>query len=140
MLIRMLYVSKAAGPQTSTVTARILATAQEQNRLNNITGLLCQGQGLYLQVLEGERAAVNRLYARLLADTRHQDVQILHLEEIRQRRYPAWSMALISLSDDDPMLQLQHPEFDPYSAPGGVVMGMLEEMAAQGHRISGPTS
>ena len=47
MLIRVLYVSRAVGPQTSTMTASILSTAQENNRASGITGVLCHGQGLY---------------------------------------------------------------------------------------------
>lgn len=61
MWVRTLYVSRSVGPQTGTVTANILAAAQAHNTAHAITGVLCQGQGLYLQVLEGERAAVNHL-------------------------------------------------------------------------------
>jgi hypothetical protein len=59
------------GPQTGTVTARILAPSVAHNAAHAVSGVLCQGQGLYLQVLEGERAEVNRLYARILQDRRH---------------------------------------------------------------------
>lgn len=90
MQIRMLYVSRAIGPQTTTVTAAILAKAQAYNRQSGITGVLCQGQGPYLQVLEGERSAVHALYARIIADTRHKDVEMLHLEEITQQRHADW--------------------------------------------------
>jgi hypothetical protein len=138
MLVRILYVSRSVGPQTSTVTARILATAQAQNRLNGITGVLCQGQGLYLQVLEGERAAVHRLYGRLHVDRRHHDLQMLQLEEVNRRRFPDWSMAHISLHDNDPMVRLQHPEFDPYSAPGELVARMLDDLVAEGTRLNAP--
>lgn len=95
MLVRTLCVSRAAGPQTGTVTASILAAAQAHNAAHGVGGVLCQGQGLYLQVLEGERGAVNRLYAHILQDRRHQDVQMLSCEEISQRRYPAgrWPMS-----------------------------------------------
>ena len=138
MQIRALYVSRAVGPQTTTVTASILATAQAHNRQHGIGGVLCQGQGLYLQVLEGERSAVHRLYARTVADKRHRDVEMLHLEEVAERRYADWSMAHINLADDDPMLQAKHPEFDPYSAPGALVMSLVEELIASGHRLTLP--
>ena len=135
MQIRILYVSRAVGPQTTTVTASILAKAQVRNAAEGIGGVLCQGQGLYLQVLEGERGAVNRLYARIVVDPRHTDVEMLRLEEITQRRFANWSMALVDLSDSDPMVSLKHPEFDPYSAPGAAVMTMVEELLASGRRI-----
>lgn len=136
MQVRVLYVSRAVGPQTTTVTASILSTAQKHNRLNGITGVLCQGRGLYLQVLEGERSAVNRLYARLVADSRHQDVEMLHLEEITQRRYADWSMALVSLSADDSMVRMKHPEFDPYTASGALVIALVDELLSAGQPVS----
>jgi hypothetical protein len=135
MLVRALYVSRAVGPQTGTVTATILATAQAHNRAHAISGVLCQGQGLYLQVLEGERAEVNRLYAQILLDRRHHDVQMLAFEEIEQRRYPDWAMAHVVLPDDDAMVLMQHPEFDPYSASGAFMLRRLDELLAAGHRL-----
>ena len=138
MQIRVLYVSRAMGPVTTTVTASILATAQSYNQGHGITGVLCQGDGLFLQVLEGERSAVNQLYARILLDRRHKDVELLLLEEITQRRVGNWSMAHVDLSDLDPMVQLKHPEFDPYSASGQHVMLLFEELLASGAPINTP--
>lgn len=140
MLVRVLYVSRAVGPQTTTTTASLLAEAEAHNRAHAITGVLCQGQGLYLQVLEGERGAVNRLYARIVADVRHRDVEMLHLEEITQRRYPDWSMAHVVLPENDPMIRMQHPEFDPYSASGTLMLRLVDELLAAGHRLSLPAA
>ena len=138
MQIRVLYVSRAVGPQTSTMTASILSTAHEHNLANGITGVLCNGQGLYLQVLEGERSAVNACYAKIVADRRHRDVELLHLEEITERRYPEWSMAHVSLSDNDPMIMMQHPKFDPYSAPAAFVLQLVDKLVEAGRRIDMP--
>jgi hypothetical protein len=136
--IQLLYVSRAVGPQTTTVTESILTTAQAHNLKHGIGGVLCQGQGLYLQVLEGERSAVNRLYARLLLDTRHKDVELLHLQEVQKRRFAAWSMAHVLLHADDAMILMQHPEFDPYAASGALAMKLVDELCAAGHRIQLP--
>ena len=140
MQVRVLYVSRAVGPQTTTVTASILSTAQAFNQRNGITGVLCQGQGLYLQMLEGERSAVHRLYSRIITDPRHSDVEMLHLEEIDERSYPDWSMALVTLSDQDPMVLMKHPEFDPYSASGADVMKLVDELILSGRPISLPSA
>lgn len=43
-----------------------------------ITGALCHGWGRHLQVREGERGAVNTLYARISAGRRHRDLMLLH--------------------------------------------------------------
>ena len=90
MLIRLLYISRAVGAITTTMTGSILASARVHNRVAGITGVLCQGQGLFIQILEGERSTVNRLYATLIKDKRHQDVELVAIEEIQTRRFPAW--------------------------------------------------
>jgi hypothetical protein len=125
MTVRLLYVSRSNGPQTTTVTRSILEQAKTHNAAQGITGVLCQGQGFFLQVLEGPRSAVNALYRRIVADMRHKDVEMLVFEDIHERRFERWSMALIKLSDQDPMVKLQHPEFDPYSASGDQAMQQL---------------
>jgi hypothetical protein len=128
MLIRLLYVSKPVGPITTYVTTSILEVSSINNKKTDITGVLCQGSGVYLQVLEGQRSAINALFSQIMADSRHNSVEVLSLEEIEQRRYGQWSMALVQLSMDDPMVQMAHPEFDPYSASSSVVMKIMDDL------------
>jgi len=128
MLVRLLYVSQPVGPVTTTVTTSVLERSNTNNKKQNITGVLCQGSGLWLQVLEGERAQVNALYSRIMADPQHQNIELLSMEEITKRRFGQWSMALVYLSKDDPMVQMAHPEFDPYSATAKDAMSILEAL------------
>lgn len=140
MLIRLIYVSKAVDPQTRALTESILRKAHAWNTQNDITGVLCEGQGMFLQVLEGERGKVTRLYARIFADPRHKDLELIHCESIAERRYAEWSMARVSLSDVDPQTKIVWPEFDPYSANGRVVMARVDALIAQGRVIDAPLS
>ena len=135
MLTRLLYVSKPVGHITTHVTASLLENSRVSNKKSEITGVLCQGSGIYMQVLEGERSAINALYSRIIADTRHQQVELLSFEEVDQRRYGQWSMALVQLSVDDPMVQMAHPEFDPYSASSKDAMRMIDELINSGTSI-----
>jgi Sensors of blue-light using FAD len=136
MLIRLIYVSKAVDPQTRTLTDSILRKAHTWNTQNDITGVLCEGQGVFLQALEGERGAVTRLYARIFADPRHKDLELIHCESITERRYGDWSMARVDLSDVDPQTKIAWPEFDPYSANGQMVMARIDELVARGKTVS----
>ena len=140
MLIRVFYVSAAVGPQTTTVTGSILKTAQAWNAAHGVTGVLCQGQGVFLQVLEGERDTVTGLYQRIAADRRHQHVEMIHCENIIERRYGRWSMAHVSLSDLDPMGKIEWPEFDASSVTGLLVMARIDELIAQGSVIKAADS
>lgn len=132
MLIRVIYVSTAVGPQTSTMTNAILKKAQAWNKANGITGVLCQGQGVFLQALEGERRTVTQLYSRIFADQRHTNVEMIHCESIVKRRYENWSMAHVSLSDIDPETKIEWPEFDPYSITGLLVLARIDDLLASG--------
>lgn len=138
MLIRLIYVSKAVDPQTRTLTDSILRKAHEWNSQNEITGVLCEGQGVFLQAMEGARGSVTRLYARIFADPRHQDLELIHCESIGERRYGDWSMAHVRLSDVDPQAKIVWPDFDPYSPRGQLVMARIDELIAQGRVIEAP--
>ena len=128
MLVRLLYVSQPVGPVTTTVTTQILEKSNIYNKKENITGVLCQGSGLYMQALEGERHQVNTLYSRIMASRHHNNIELLSMEEITHRRFGQWSMALVHLSKDDPMVQMAHPEFDPYSASAKDALALLDEL------------
>ncbi len=136
MLVRLLYVSQPVGPITTTVTTSILEKSNIYNKRENITGVLCQGSGLWLQVLEGERHQVNVLYSRIMADRYHHNVELLSMEEITHRLFGQWSMALVHLSKDDPMVQMSHPEFDPYSATSKDAISLLDALLKTSNPIS----
>jgi len=138
MLTRLIYISRAVGPQTTTITTQILETARAFNKAHDLTGVLCQGKGLYVQVLEGERSIVNELYRRIVADSRHAQAEIVYFGEIESRQFKEWSMALVHLSIDDPMVTMKHPEFDPYSANSTAIMGLITELLSSSSAIQNP--
>lgn len=123
MLFRMLYTSAAVGPVTTAVTGTILRVAQAHNAAHGITGVLCQGRGRYLQVLEGERSALDALYARIAADQRHKDLVLVCAQTITSRRYGRWAMAHVDLADADERMA--------FSATSSAPAGSSEQLMAQ---------
>ena len=149
MLSQMLYISTAVGPVTTAVTGTILRSAQAHNAANGITGVLCQGQGIYLQVLEGERSQIDALYARIVLDKRHHKVTLRQQTDISQRRYGKWAMAHIDLAHVTSSAQptsdgstKAHPAqalgFDPYTASGEQVMATMDQLIALGKVMNAP--
>jgi len=133
MLVRLLYASRAA----STVDADALAGIFRQSKANNpklgVTGVLCSAGGVFMQVLEGGRGAVNQLYHRIASDPRHNDVVLLSYEEISERSFACWSMGQVSLSRLNPALLMKYSEtatLDPYSVSGEASMALFKELAA----------
>lgn len=142
MLAQMLYVSTAVGPVTTAVTGTILRSAQAFNANNGITGVLCQGQGVWLQVLEGKRSEIDALYGRIAADRRHTNVQMLGFEDITKRRYGAWAMAHVDMTGADPLLEvsLSSTALDPYSASRERVMARIDSLIAAGKVMGKPVA
>lgn len=133
MLVRLMYVSRARENMSPEEVQAIVRESKSHNPASGITGVLCcTGNGLFVQVLEGGRAAVNRLYNRIVADPRHHDVQLLAYEETTERRFTGWSMGQVNLARLNPSLLLKYSEtatLDPYSMSGKVVLALFEELA-----------
>ena len=138
MLVRMLYVSTAIGPITTAVTGTILRSAQTHNAAHGITGVLCQGQGAYLQVLEGERTKLDALYARILADKRHQNIELRQVEGIARRRYGKWSMAHVDLVQANAQIAARLSDFDPNTHAGEKLMAQIDSLIAAGTVMKAP--
>ncbi len=141
MLVRLMYASRAV----SAVDAEELATILRQSRAGNpgigITGVLCAVGGIFMQVLEGGRGPVNRVYNRIVCDPRHTDVTLLSYAEIGERRFGAWAMGQVTLGRLNPGLLLKYSEsatLDPYAVSGEASMALFDEMVANA-TIIGPT-
>jgi hypothetical protein len=131
MLVRLLYASRSASPVTPETTEAILAQSRTHNPALGITGVLCQSGDIFLQVLEGGRDAVNRLYNQIVRDPRHQDVALLHYEEIAERRFAGWTMGVVNLAKVNPAILLKYAEtntLDPYGMSGHASLALLGEL------------
>ena len=132
MLVRLLYASRAVDTSPAAIEA-ILAQSRQHNPGSGITGVLCYGGGIFLQAIEGGRSAVNVLYGQIQRDVRHTDVELLHYEEIAERRFGGWTMGQVNLSKVNNSILLKYcekPELNPYVVSGKVSFALLEELMA----------
>ncbi len=139
MLVRLLYASRLATPSDQAgkspteVIDSILAQSRRKNPDLGITGVLCHGGHVFMQVLEGGREPVNALYNKIARDERHQQVMLLHYEEIAERRFGSWTMGQVNLAKINPSVLLKYlekPELDPFCVPGRASLALLEELIA----------
>ncbi|MCP9758254.1 BLUF domain-containing protein [Aquitalea sp. S1-19] len=133
MLVRLLYASRAVQPHTQDLLDSILAQSHAHNPANGLTGILCFSGDIFMQVLEGGRAEVSALYSRISADTRHHGVELLHFEEISERRFANWTMGQVNLAKVNPGTLLKYsekPELNPFVVSGKASMALLEELIA----------
>jgi len=133
MLVRLMYASRAVPAIDQEVLLAILKKSKANNPKAGITGVLCYSEGIFIQVLEGGRGAVNTLYNRIVADSRHSDVVLLNYDEIDERRFAGWSMGQVNLARLNPALLLKYSEcarLDPYAVSGKISLALFDELVA----------
>ena len=132
MLVRLLYCSRTVDTSAQAIES-ILTQSRQHNAQIGITGILCYGDGIFLQCIEGGRMQVSELYGSIQHDKRHKDVALLHYEEIFERRFSGWSMGQVNISKLNHSILLKYsekPELDPYAVSGKVSLSLLEDLAA----------
>lgn len=130
-----MYASRPVPTVDQDELVAILRKSKANNPAQGITGVLCLclNERIFMQVLEGGRTAVNRLYHRIATDPRHTDVELLSYEEIGERRFAGWSMGQVNMSRLNPALLLKYsekPTLDPYAVSGAVSMALFDELVA----------
>jgi hypothetical protein len=141
MLVRLMYASRAVPAVDQEELLAILRQCKARNPEHGITGVLCYSEGIFLQVLEGGRSAVNALYNRIVADPRHTQVELMSYEEIGERRFAGWSMGQVNMARLNRSLLLKYSAtatLDPFSVAGGVSMALFEELVATASIVGQP--
>ncbi|WP_425321157.1 BLUF domain-containing protein [Corticibacter populi] len=128
----MIFASVAVEPDDAAV-AKILTQGRSHNARQGITGVLCHGHGIYLQLMEGNRSAVNQIYAKVLQDPRHRDAELLYFAEIQERGFANWTLGHVRLEKLNASAVLKYAERLPLQLDalnGAAVRAMLLDLAA----------
>lgn len=101
MPYRLIYSSEATAEMGRADLEQMLEESRLRNVKRGITGVLVYTDGVFLQVLEGERDDVDDLMASLRRDPRHRNVTVIHEEETGGCIFPTWRMAYLSPRADE---------------------------------------
>jgi len=96
-LIEFSYMSKAKRPYSFDELAAHTEKFRANNLAKNITGLLSYDPDTlsFMQILEGEKGAVNQLVDTIKSDNRHSHMTQKFMNKINKRCYSSWSMMYI---------------------------------------------
>lgn len=129
MLHQLLYVSGAIHPMSADDIDAILKTSRRNNSVNGITGLLLYRSEVFLQMLEGPRDAVRKLYRRIETDARHRNSMVMMERDASERAFGEWSMGFEYMpshnKDDERSFSLSRVALEgriASHADGGVVL------------------
>ena len=122
-LMRLTYMSRATElarfPSPMEATARLDQQCQALNRSSGLTGALLVGEEWFIQVLEGERAAVLAALDRINRDPRHEDVRIFELTAASGRLFGNWAMHVGTVATVEPELLWRCVENFRHPSPHG---------------------
>ncbi|MEG3175646.1 BLUF domain-containing protein [Sphingomonas sp. RB3P16] len=117
---RLIYISSTRTVLAADELDSILRVSRRNNAAAGVTGLLVAGGRRFLQVLEGEPAALDTVFQRIQQDPRHHAVVILSRTDITTPSFGAWSMGYAqggatatAASLPDTVAQLLAPVSDP---------------------------
>ena len=96
MIYQIIYSSESSTPMQLDDLEDILEHARIWNATVGITGALVYADGVFLQILEGDRVSVQALMMKILADLRHETVIVLRECEIPCAVFGSWQMAYVS--------------------------------------------
>ena len=105
-LTRLIYLSYAAPSLAYPDLMDILEKSERNNTVAAITGMLCFGDFMFLQVLEGDRKLVSQTYSRILGDKRHFDSELIEFSEVDSRLFGIWSMQVVQLDGSKPVEEM----------------------------------
>ena len=97
MLFSLVYVSRAVAPMSRDDLVDLLRRARAHNEAARLTGILLYRRQTFVQLLEGQRARVESLYASILRDPRHTGVTTVVARDQLDRQFPDWSMGFSNL-------------------------------------------
>jgi hypothetical protein len=100
-MYHLVYTSHAVKPLSEEELLFLLKESRTYNKSKSITGMLLYLQGKFIQVLEGNKKEVQKIYALIAADTRHQRVTLIEEGNSPDRIFKDWSMGFKKLSLKD---------------------------------------
>ena len=100
-LIHCIYASSATSSFKEGDIPSLLERTRQKNAELGVTGMLLYIEGSLFQILEGDAAAVDALYATICNDPRHARVTQIIREPIARRSFDDWSMGFNSIGRDE---------------------------------------
>jgi hypothetical protein len=117
-MFHAVYTSTATRLMSSSELTDILTVSRRNNAERDITGMVLDKTGMFMQVLKGERDAVLERLAAIEADGRHHGISRM-IEAEGQRQFPDWSMGFRDLDSPGVRALEDYSEFmnTPLNAP-----------------------
>lgn len=93
---QIIYLSSSKKILSPEQINELLSKSREKNLKNNITGILLYFDRDFLQVIEGEKKAIQDLFEIIKKDERHTEIITVFNKKINEKHFPEWNMGFAS--------------------------------------------
>jgi viroplasmin and RNaseH domain-containing protein len=100
-LIHIVYVSFSKKSLSEEEILKLLTEVRAKNKAQDVTGLLLYNNEAFIQVIEGQKNTINKLFEIIKKDTRHENVVKLLEEPVESRAFPDWSMGFQKITQKE---------------------------------------
>lgn len=138
----LVFISTARKLMSDDELLDLLQSARLKNTENNITGMLLYSEGTFMQVLEGKKEDIHRVYNAIQADKRYRNIIVMITGMLNKRIFSKWSMSFASVNAN--VLELIEGYVNPAymnfhtEATNHPTVNMLKTFA-ESNRLSTPT-
>ncbi len=108
-IFRLLYISRCASKDkfdAETMIFKISKHASEKNQALGITGAITFDGNDFAQILEGDKNIVLKLFEKIKLDTRHDNINLVKVQENVERHYAAWGMKKLDSYNYDELIRV----------------------------------
>lgn len=120
--VMVIYTSKATDHLDKSDIESIIEISNENNKKHGITGALFFKDGYFLQFLEGPLHAIKDRLSIICNDTRHSDISIIMMTNIKGRMFKHWSMGYALFKNEETSNEVEfnqnetsHPMFEHFN-------------------------
>lgn len=99
MLVQLIYRSRSRFTLTYQEIQALGSSWAEWNQERRVYGMLLYDGEYFMQVLEGEEATIDSLYARICSDVRHADIVLLLRDPIPHTHFDQWRVGALDMRD-----------------------------------------
>lgn len=131
LMHRLIYYSSVrpeTAPRMKELLEDVLQSSRRRNASLGVTGALFAQNGRFLQVLEGDKQAVQQVFGAISADPRHTALQIIESRQVTSRQFADWTFCCGLFASDrdvfgaEPALQ---GGFHPETLTPAAALGLL---------------
>lgn len=106
-IFRLLYISRCVSKDkfdAETMIFNISEHASKKNQTLGITGAITFDGNDFAQILEGDKDIVLKLFEKIKLDTRHDNIDLVKIQENTNRHYAAWGMKKLDSYNYDELI------------------------------------